>query len=169
MLLGSLQVTSGSSALPEPKLFPTDAATSLFQAVCSVPGSPCGCLLDLHRLCAWLPRRVLPWAEKRPTSRSHPALHLLTEALPPLLPGDSHQNWSTRPFSSPRDDSSDEALQSLEPILPRSLRYSHPLPPARKPPPSPPSGSGDPSHLRGERCAYRGIAASFSGATTLGI
>lgn len=37
------------------------------------------------------------------------------------------------------------------------------------PPPSPPSGSGDPSHLRGERCVYWGIAVSFSGAARLDI
>lgn len=71
----------------------------------SVLTSPWGCLLDLHRLCARLPRRdlqiILPSAEERPTSVSHPALPLLTEALPPELSRDAYQDWDTRPLSLP--------------------------------------------------------------------
>lgn len=95
--------TRRSSALPEPKLFPTDSPLAYSKQ--SVPTSPCGCLLDLHWLCARLPRRdlqiILPSAEGRPTSVSHPALPLLTEALPPELSRDAYQDWDTRPLSFP--------------------------------------------------------------------
>lgn len=86
-LLSSLQVLADPQFCLSPSSSPRTQALAYSKQ--SVPTSPCGCLLDLHRLCARLPRRylqiILPSAEERPTSVFHPAFPLLTEALPPQL------------------------------------------------------------------------------------
>lgn len=102
-LLSSLQVLADPQLCPSPSSSPRTQPLAYSKQ--SVLTSPWGCLLDLHRLCARLPRRdlqiILPSAEERPTSVSHPALPLLTEALPPELSRDAYQDWDTRPLSFP--------------------------------------------------------------------
>lgn len=157
-LLSSLQVLADPQLCLSPSSSPRNQPLAYSKQ--SAPTSPCGCLLDLHRLCARLPRRdlqiILPSAEGRPTSVSHPALPLLAEALLPELSRDAYQDSDTRLLSFP-------PLQTTHLRKHSSSRSPFFLSLSRIPtlylllgslPPSLPSGSGDPSHLRGEKCAY---------------
>lgn len=94
-----------------------------------------------------------------------PDIHRCTREVPTLaLSQDPFPSFRRPPLHTAF--TSGGALYPHTPILPQTLTYFHPpafcggpsalvvLGQGGGPPPPPPPGSGDPSHLRGERCVY---------------